>query len=71
MYLHMDLPFGQYRHKMFLYICNLYLSVKKMLISLPSYLVSIQNLLSQNSSYDLFSALSINADHPVARQNTD
>ena len=54
-----------------------------MLISLPSYLVSVQtqhcnaytkNLLSQvcvNSSYHLFSAVSINADYPMAGQNRE
>ena len=54
-----------------------------MLISLSSYLVSIwtrhcnvstKNLLSPvcaNSSYHLFSALSINADHPMAEQNRE
>ena len=52
-------------------------------ISLPSYLVSIwtgnwkafsKNLLSQvcvNSSYHLFSVLSINADHTVARHSRE
>ena len=54
-----------------------------MLAFLPSYLVSIQtwhcnayvkNLLSQvcvNNSYHLFSALSINADHPLAGQKKE
>ena len=54
-----------------------------MWISLPSYLASIhrqqcnaytKNLLSHvciNNSYHLFSALSINADHPMAGQNRE
>ena len=71
------------RRNDFCVLCKVYPCVIQMLISLPSYLVSIQtwhcnaytkNLLSQvcvNNSYHLFSALSINADHPMAGQNKE
>lgn len=71
------------RHNFFNILCKVYSCVIQMLISLPSYLVSIrtrccnaytENLLSQihaTSFYYLFSALSITVNHPMAGQNKE